>query len=273
MPDDISKIIERVFHGSAAADPERLKPEKLEQRELLMTQILSLGVDLGQDAAFTNWGDAELEELLGALIAAQSGSLEEEGDEKERKSDIKSETHVPGVNDLMSGALPPRRLSESGDSDMEEDDDATVSLATLPRLYRSMPHYMVSVNMLKSLDLFSNPTICDVLPDNFFTTIKGLKRAWDEADARQPNVTEDIDGYLFEAMLKRGGQIQNAYCGVKYPSDIMPLTDEQGDPDFWKEIRDMDWTVEEKREREAIDKRRYHLNRDSSLWTSGEDRV
>lgn len=72
--------------------------------------------------------------------------------------------------------------------------------------------------------------------------MKGLKRAWDEANAAQPDAGEDMDEYLFEGVLKRGGLVENAYWGpVRYPCHIVPPNGEGGDPEFWREIREMDW--------------------------------
>lgn len=116
---------------------------------------------------------------------------------------------------------------------------------TLPRLYRSMPHYMISVKVLRTLNLFNDPRAYEALPASFFTTVKGLKRAWDEADAAVPDAEVDLDLALFEAMLKRGGLVENAYWGVKYPADIVPLKGVEGDEVFWKEIRELGWGGEE----------------------------
>lgn len=265
-PPNINELMEGVFLGSTA-QPAKLTSAQLEERELLKIQILSLGYDLNDDAAFQKWSNAELQQLLDALIATEDGMLEEKPQQQQkqhrrvrsvedRAPRTKTENHIPGVNDLMSGALPPRRGSESSDSGIDEYDDPTVSMDTLPSLYRSMPHYMISIKILRTLNLFANPLYYDALPAEFFTTVKGLKRAWDEANAAQPDVTDDMDDFLFDAVLKRGGLVTNAYWSVKYPCDIVPPNGGKGDPEFWREIREMDWSVDERREREERENRR-----------------
>lgn len=260
MPRNIAELLERVYLGSTS-QPEKLTPEKREERQLLKTQLLSLGFDLDEDLAFEKWNNAELRELLEALVAAQDGTLEEERRRQQQKSQreeepvTRVETHIPGVNDLMSGGLPPGRSSSSPSSssssdlhsDRTENDDHTVSIDTLPHLYRSMPHYMISVKVLRTLDLFSDPLYYDILPADFFTTVKGLKRAWDEANEAQPDAGEDMDEHLLEGVLKRGGLVENAYWSVKYPCDIVPPNGGVGDPEFWREIREMD-RIEDERE-------------------------
>lgn len=255
MPPNISELLARVYLGSTA-QPERLTPAKLEERELLKIQILSLGFDLNDDHDFQRWSHAELQELLEALIAAPELTLVTEVAVRGDGLNVMSGPHVPGVNDFMSGALPPRGPSFSKDVASVVFDDPTVSEDTLPRLYRSMPHYMISMKVLKTLDLFSNPIMYELFPGDFFTTVKGLKRAWDEANAAQPDATKDMDEYMFEAVLRRGGAIENAYWGVKYPSDIMPHRGEDGDPEFWREIRERDWNVDERKERDMTENHR-----------------
>jgi hypothetical protein len=260
MPHDISRITERICLGSTAP-PEELTPAKSEERELLKAQILSVGFDLNDDPAVLKWNNTELQELFDAIVAAQDGTLFGEQEWEEPKEEIgrilRVKKHKRGVNDLMSGALPPRRPSEPKNSAPEEFDDPTVSIDTLPRLYRSMPHYMISVKILRTLNLFTNPVIYELLASDFFTTVKGLKRAWDEANAQQLDATDDMDEYLFEAVLKRGGLVENAYWSVKYPCDIVAQNGEEADPEFWKEIREMDWSVGERMEREARESRRF----------------
>ena len=243
---DISALLERVELGSTAA-PEKLTAEMFEERELIKTQILSLGFDLDEDDAFQRWSIAELRELLEALVDVEYGVAEEEEEDDVvvvEAPSVTFATQIPGINDVMSGALRPRRASHtsqpaSGCVFEEEFDDPTVSVDTLPRLYRSMPHYMMSVDVLKSLNLFTSAAMYDMLPANFFTTVKGLKRAWDEANVAQPNPADDMDLCLLEAVLKRGGLVKNFYWSVKYPCDIVPQHGEQGDPGFWVEIRGM----------------------------------
>ena len=249
MPLGMSKRIHRVRKSTAKSKTKR--SDKLERRELLTAQIYPLGFGLSQDPTFADWSNVELGGLRKALLGAlskRSGEDDEDDedddcdDEKEGEgvtSGVTSGRHVPGVNDFMTGALPPRQTPKSKDSDIAELDDATVSLATLPHLYRSMPHYMVSVDVLKTFNLFLNPTTCNNLPENFFTTIKGLKRAWEEADAKLPDATEDMDQRLLEAIRKRGGPVEDPYWSVKYPSDIIPQIGEQWDVEFWREIRNV----------------------------------
>lgn len=230
--------------------PEPLTPKKREERDLTLTQIRSLGNEFDADALFGTWTNAELQELLELMIVGESGKAKEAEKRKSGRGKVNGEgevgpsvtvaTHIPGDNDLMSGVLPPRRHSDSEDSDFEstpeEIDDPTVSIDTLPRLYRSMPNYMVSVKTLKTMNLFKSPAVYETLPKDFFTTIKGLKRAWDEANAKLPDAADDMDGCLLEAVLKRGGIVENAFSKVAYPRDITPQNGSHGDPDFWDEI-------------------------------------
>ncbi len=181
MPHNISEILERVYLGSTSS-PEELTPAKLEERQTLWIQILSLGFDLDEDPAMEKWSNVELKELLDALVAAKEGTLEveeetgEEEEEREAAPSARIQKHVRGVNDMMSGALPPRRESESAESAPGEIDDPTVSIDSLPHLYRSMPHYMISVKVLRKLNLFADPLYYDALPSDFFT------RACDKID-------------------------------------------------------------------------------------------
>ncbi|KAF7510984.1 hypothetical protein GJ744_005530 [Endocarpon pusillum] len=227
------------------------------EREFMKAQLLSLGNDIDVDTPDGRWTNNDIQQLIEILIEEQDRNFKEApgrrrgGVRVKRKTPhVRIEKHIRDVNDSMTGALPPRRDSKSEDEPAfdltrEDIDDATVCLDTLPRLYRSMPHYMVSVKVLKTMGLFNDPVIYEMLPRDFMTTIKGLKRAWDEANAAQPDEEEDLDVYLLDAMLKRGGLVRDAEWRVVYPSDIKPLNGEDGDPDFWKELRGLAWEFEE----------------------------
>jgi hypothetical protein len=253
---------------SHRADPGSMREAKLpptqeEARKggLLTSQIPSEGFHVDGDPQLHKWSNAKFQPVLEALLAAESCTLGvEEKDEREEVGKrifpaMTVEKHIPGLNDMMSGALRQCGPLKAGHHPVKEFDDHTVSIDTLPHLFRSMPHYMVSVKVLKTLNLFDNPLIYDVLPDGFFTTIKGLKRAWDEANAEQPDATADMDEYLLDAILRRGGVVENEYWSVKYPCDIVPTDGGEGDLEFWREIREMTWNGDEIAEREQGTKR------------------
>ncbi len=230
---------------------------ELREREFLKAQLLSLGNDIDVDTQDERWTNDDLQQLIDIFMEGEDQKLKETPATRQSGARLKGKTpnvgiekHVPDVNDFMTGALPPRRGSDSGeDSDFElaaeEIDDATVCVDTLPRLYRSMPYYVVTVKVLKTMGLFNNPIVCEMLPRNFMTTIKGLKRAWDEANAAQPDEDEDLDVYLLDAMLKRGGIVRDGAWRVVYPSDIRPQNGEEGDPQFWRELRGLGWEFEQ----------------------------
>lgn len=237
-------------------------PAIFNERQVLETQLHSLGFDFNNDHEFQQWTDGELKELIDVMTTSANEARDEDQQPEmmqETPFTVTIEKHVPNVNDKMSGALPPHSESDSECSAPEEFDDPTVSKDTLPRLYRSMPHYMISVKVLKTLNLFNNQSIYDSMPNGFFTTVNGLKRAWDVANAAQPDATKDMDDHLLEAILERGGIVENAYWSVKYPCDIIPLDGGQGDPEFWKEIRQMDWSSDERRERDERTNNRFAL--------------
>lgn len=246
MPHKIGERVESVCLVSMA------EVEKMEERDLLKAQMLSMGInpergqDQDQDGHMDVWANAQLQELLDARNAGiRPDQLHGRGQsgESEDHARVILERHVRGVNDMMLGVLPPPpwHSSEPEDATLDDLDDCTVSVDTLPRLYRSMPHYMVSVKMLRTWNLFHDPSFYDVLPDDFFTTVKGLKLAWDEADAAQPDPDQDMDGYLLEALLKRGGFVENSFSNVQYPADIVPSDGGRGDPAFWAELHGMKW--------------------------------
>jgi hypothetical protein len=83
------------------------------------------------------------------------------------------------------------------------------------------------------MNLFKNPAISNSLPRDFYTTVKGLKQAWDEANAAVPDVNEDLDATLLEAVRRRGGVVVITYARMAYPGDIVPLEGVEGDVEFW----------------------------------------
>ena len=231
--------------------------KELREREFMKAQLLSLGNDIDVDTQGERWTNDDIQQLIDLLIeeedlnfkealARRRGGVRVKG----KTPHVRIEKHIRDVNDSMTGALPPRRASDSEDepdfdSASEDIDDPTVCIDTLPRLYRSMPYYMVSVKVLKTMGLFNDPVVYEMLSRDFMTTIKGLKRAWDEANTAQPDEEEDLDVYLLDAMLKRGGLVRDAEWRVVYPSDIKPQNGEEGDPEFWKELRGLGWEFEE----------------------------
>ena len=227
------------------------------EREFLKAQFLSLGNEIDGDIQDERWTNDAIQKLIDLLIEeedpqSKAALARRRGSNRltEKTPHVGSEKHIPDLNDSMSGALPPRRGSDSEDesdfdSAREDIDDPTVCIDTLPRLYRSMPYYVVTVKVLKTMGLFESPVVCEMLPKDFMTTIKGLKRAWDEANATQPDEEEDLDMYLLDAMLKRGGLVRDGEWRVVYPSDIKPQNGEEGDPEFWKELRRLGWEFEE----------------------------
>ncbi len=227
--------------------------KELREREFLKAQLLSLGNDIDVDTQDGRWTNDDVQQLIHLLMEGEDQKLKEALATRQSGIRLKGKTphvgvekHIPDVNDFMTGALPPRQGSVlHGDSDFEpaaeEIDDHTVCIDTLPRLYQSMPYYVVTVKVLKTMGLFNSPIVCEMLPNDFMTTIKGLKRAWDEANAVQPDEDEDLDVYLLDAILKRGGLVRDGEWRVVYPSDIKPQNGEEGDPEFWKELRGLGW--------------------------------
>lgn len=279
MDEPMEELMDGIYPGSTSARGASTTSEA-EDRQLLTVQILSLGFNLDDDPEMQNWSNAEMQELLNAFVVSGSDDLDDEvtptaGDfiarprnaTEEGKPTIipdrmTIEKQIPGYNDLMSGALPSDRQRRyrsqyfSGsptsckitspydplsDSDL---DDSTISLDTLPSLYRSMPHYMISAPHLRTLHLFSNPHVVNILPPNFFTTVKGLKRAWDEANSAvaDPDDEDMMDQALLDAVIRRGGTVQDSYSKVRYPANIVPCGPggADGDRDFWQELAGID---------------------------------
>lgn len=105
---------------------EKMAASKVEQRQLLIAQLLSMGFNLDDDPDMQSWSNAELQEILDMIVTTSSGDAAEGGEEKlivtasrtiaasnavseKAKTtipEVPTERHIPGVNDLMSGALP-----------------------------------------------------------------------------------------------------------------------------------------------------------------------
>ena len=224
--------------------------ELRELLEVLMEKEEEVEKDVQEEG-----GKAERVDGIGKQRSRRAAGQGEAGEAQQPatlRGGVTVAAHIHGTNDLMSGALlPPRPKSNSvsstttshsssSSSSSISSSTSTITHNTLPHLYRHMPHYMISVRSLKSLSLFSDPAICDAhLPPDFYTTVKGLKRAWDEASEAVPDPEVEVDDVrLVEAVRRRGGSVKGAFARVVYPEDIVPLDGgEGGDGEFWEEVR------------------------------------
>ncbi|KAH0828206.1 hypothetical protein AYO21_03766 [Fonsecaea monophora] len=162
------------------------------------------------------------------------------------------EQYIPGVNDLMSGAV---SLLDKTSTDMTQDDNI-MCMHGLER--RLMPFKVLPQRDLFGLGLpFADESSLCELPSGFLTTVRGLERAVGEFYASNPDVfADDIesDVALLGMIAKRGGLARTKFQQVVYPEEIVPLDDpdlvlkenfessggEQDDQDkeYWAELQE-----------------------------------
>ncbi|EXJ90093.1 hypothetical protein A1O3_03162 [Capronia epimyces CBS 606.96] len=151
------------------------------------------------------------------------------------------EDHLPGENDMMSGAVDPQDDIQPLSTFTEESVmcDCKNNFA---RLLSSMPFKVIGRYELATFNLpFDDVRCLQQLPPDFLTTYFGVGRAMAEA-------TEDMeysDDAFLEAMAKRGGTSRRR---VVYPEDIIPFIGfgevEDGEDDgdlydqeYWRELQ------------------------------------
>jgi hypothetical protein len=210
--------------------------EEEEQRDLLLAQLQSLGWDVA-DPYYHTVPVVELQALLDRETADDAEC-----------DDVIIEEHERGENDMMSGALP--EWYESGLTHQDEH-DATVCVDDFFFLHRHMPNYMLGVEALRRYNFVTNKEQLDDLGDDFYTTIDGIKRAWEEAnlDKEEGHPTDDWDVNFLCYLSKRGGSLADQWSRVRYPGDL-EQTCEDTDDEFWYNISCMRLSEEERWERE-----------------------
>lgn len=131
-----------------------------------------------------------------------------------------------------------RGSASSNDHLVCADDD----LATI---LEEMPHKLLNINALAQYGtLYQDPQrALSTLPDNFHTTVKGLKRAVHEVYGSHSNGRYE-DEELISALLRRGGM--PGASKVVYPEDLEPILrigDKKVRPDqaHWNEL----WALRE----------------------------
>lgn len=161
------------------------------------------------------------------------------------------EEHVPGVNDLMSGAIHPATQGLRSPEELAaiplEDNFDNICSASLPHMEKYMPNKLFNLAAIASLELFNQPEHINLLPSGFHTTVRGLRVA--HVELFQGGETRPFDDNdLYNELLKVGGTPRDTRIVVLYPEDLVPcVPEEEWSPlqrQFWEEIRGIDFAGE-----------------------------
>jgi hypothetical protein len=171
------------------------------------------------------------------------------------------ETHEPGINDTASGILPPSTAPHKTTVDPEalsiSDNDATVCNDDLRDLLAHMPHTLFTLPTLVSYNVFQHPNTCtDYLPQNFHTTISGLRRAVARTYDGD-GTTMHTDEQLAVQLKRVGGVPRDEGAYVVYPEELVPVEGvEEGNLDWgwWSEVLGLGkvWREQERGEWETV---------------------
>lgn len=156
------------------------------------------------------------------------------------------ESHAPGINDMIPGAVHPSDwtllsmgvLIKEGHTN---ENDCTICIDNWDDMVVNMPYYLLDRNNLETLCSFTNPMNIDRLQENIHITIRGLimvAHEYEEACKFQNFGIEEKEILLLNLIMRRGG-VPPAGADVFYPEDLVPIVDEDNeayDGGYWEEI-------------------------------------
>ncbi|KIW90011.1 uncharacterized protein Z519_09441 [Cladophialophora bantiana CBS 173.52] len=160
------------------------------------------------------------------------------------------EQHVPGQNDMMSGAV--SHLDETSTELLMDDN----TICTSSNACQVAPYKVLRRHRLFNIGLpFADESRLFELPRDFLTTYRGLDRAVEEFRACDRDTINEMDSdtALLDMIVKRGGFTSNRFQEVVYPEDIIPFEyfqpapginfelsgeEEVQDEEYWEEMKE-----------------------------------